>query len=172
MYGYGIVDKTWWKRKKRYGKEFGFMYFIKTAIGIFLAIICSLIVFPAANDLYMGNAEDKTGVLIALLIICLAGAFFSVRMVIKARLGKKKAVQEKKERRILRVIGEKGGRITPFEIASETSLTIEEAKDTLDNMCDNGFGQLQISDTGKMIYVFHGIISEKEKQSAKSPLEI
>ncbi|MDM8515145.1 hypothetical protein QUF76_03010 [Desulfobacterales bacterium HSG16] len=150
------------------------MYFIKTVTGIFFTIFCSLIFFQAIYDLSLGKAEpdDEAGVVYSLLVICLGGALFSIRMVLKARAGKKKAVQEKKERRILRLITQKGGRVTPFEIASETSLTIEEAKNTLDNMCENGFGQLQVADTGSTIYVFYGIMSDHEKKSAKNPLEI
>lgn len=148
------------------------MYFIKTVIGIFFTIFCSLIFFQAIYDLSLEEAEDEKGVVMALLVICLVGTLLSIRMILKARKGKKKAVQEKQERRILRLITQKGGRVTPFEIASETSLTIEEAQDALDRMCENGFGQLQVADTGSTIYVFYGIMSDHEKKSAKNPMEI
>lgn len=79
--------------------------------------------------------------------------------------------QEKQERMVLELAASKSGRITPAEIAMETSLTANESQALLDALCQQGIAETQITENGSIVYVFTGLISESEKETGQSPLE-
>ncbi len=73
---------------------------------------------------------------------------------------------------ILDIIKRKGGRITPVEIAAETKLSIEDAKNELETLCDKGAAELQVTGDGNLVYVFRGFVPEYEKLSSKPPTDL
>ncbi len=79
---------------------------------------------------------------------------------------------KEKEQWLLNIIQEKGGRVTPLEIAAETKMSLDQAKEELDGFCNIGAAELQITDAGNSIYVFRGFLTYSEKMSSKSPLEV
>ena len=62
-------------------------------------------------------------------------------------------------------------RVTPAEIAMETSLTANESQEILDGLRHQGICETQVTENGSVVYAFTGLISEEEKESAKNPLE-
>lgn len=78
--------------------------------------------------------------------------------------------KESLERTILGLIEEHSGRITPEEIAVATHLTVQQASQHLNDLCQQGSGGKQITDQGNIIYVFSGFISAEEKQTAKDAM--
>lgn len=75
---------------------------------------------------------------------------------------------EHRQRLLLQFAKSHHGRITPIEVASESDLTIDKARTELDHFCKIGAADLQVSESGAMVYVFVGFISKEEKQAATS----
>ncbi len=76
------------------------------------------------------------------------------------------------ELKLLDFIRSRGGRVTPIEISAAIGLNVERAKDELDGFCSRGAAELHVTDGGSFVYVFRGFLSEAEKLSAKSPMEL
>jgi hypothetical protein len=68
----------------------------------------------------------------------------------------RRSTHEKQERLVLELAASKNGRITPVEIAMETSLTASES---------------QVTENGSVVYAFTGLISESERETAQNPLD-
>ena len=98
----------------------------------------------------------------------IGGIYLFIRSISK----NKRHQQEKQERQILKLIAKNKGSITPEEIAADSSITISEARDFLDNLCKNGAGEIRITEQGRMLYYFFGFISPLEKETAKNAFEI
>lgn len=130
-----------------------------------------LMVCFAAGELITGKAED-TGMVIGLLLIFGCIGFAAGRYVIISRSIIKKQKEQRRERKLLSLIKKKGGRITAFELAAESELSLEEAQNFLEDMCERGAGQVHLTPQGSSLYVFAGVISEQEKKHAKSPIEL
>lgn len=75
------------------------------------------------------------------------------------------------ERRILKIIAEKEGQLTPEEIALAGDISVSEAKEYLDAMCTRGAGEVRITDEGNQVYHLFGFISKEEKKTAESVLD-
>jgi hypothetical protein len=143
---------------------------VKLVSGIIIALVSSLFLVAAIGDLIQGS-ETKPSVLWGLMVFFFLTLAAGLYLAIIPRLRKGKLDRQRRERSVLKVIAARGGRVTPFELAAESDMDIKEAQAFLDNLCTNGIGQLQVTDTGELVYTFSGIISSSEKQTAKSPLQ-
>ena len=78
-------------------------------------------------------------------------------------------VQEKQSL-VLKAAKKNNGRLTIAEVTMETALSLDESKSILEGMCTEGVAELQITDGGSLVYVFTGLLTDKEKDTAKEPL--
>ena len=124
-------------------------------IGGFLTAATSIFfVIAAIADLIGGKSDTEPGVLIGLAV------FFSFLTIGGFRTGitnirkKKRKAREEKERTLLKLIAQKNGQITPFEVASDTTFSIEEAKAALDLLCEKGAGYAKVTEDGTLMYLF------------------
>lgn len=65
-----------------------------------------------------------------------------------------------RERELLLAILDSGGRLTPIEAALETSVSVEEAEDTLSRLAERGHLMVESRD-GALFYVMPGRYSER-----------
>lgn len=65
------------------------------------------------------------------------------------------------EKEILQLARSNNGRVTVLQAASDTSMSIDEAKDTLDNLVKHSHAQLQIEDSGLLVYEFYEFMKEE-----------
>lgn len=70
---------------------------------------------------------------------------------------------------VLRVARKHHGRITPVEVAADTALSIEEAKEELDKMVKTRACQLIVGEGGLLVYYFPEFESDRHKQDIFSP---
>jgi len=75
------------------------------------------------------------------------------------------------ERQVLQLIKAKKGRVTPLEIAADTTLAADDAKACLQRLCVKGFGEERVTENGALVYVFDGFLSDDQKQDAPRLLE-
>ena len=140
-------------------------------IGLSICFMSSIMIVGAVGLLFDPQYHDKVGMVILLVFSLLfaIGGFMMYRH--HSRKAERRS-REYMEQDILKLAAEKHGKITPAEVVLATKVGIDEAKVMLDNFCANDLAQLNITDKGVMVYVFDGFLSEEEKDTAKSPLEI
>jgi len=69
----------------------------------------------------------------------------------------------RQQNRIVRLAQQRGGRLTITETAAETGLAVEEVEDILKGMAERGFVEIEITDSGMMVYRFPEILFAHEK---------
>jgi len=140
--------------------------FIYAFLGYSLILISGIFIFSFC----MVQVSDEPQKLITFLLAILF--FFAVGLAgfKLTRLGHR-GRQEKRERQILQFAAQNRGRITPAELAMALPFSAEECQTVLETLCDQGIAQLQITDTGNLLYVFEGFLSETEKTTSKNPLD-
>ena len=77
---------------------------------------------------------------------------------------------KEREKEILRLAQRKGGRLTVLEVAAETSVTLEEAEQLLNEMSVRGHVGMQVADDGAMIYEFYGLGGKPTLEAKAAPL--
>ncbi len=82
---------------------------------------------------------------------------------------KQKALQEQKnvlyeqlERQIIRLAQKKGGRLSIPEIAVDTTMNTEEAEKFMQELTAKGFVDMQVTDSGVIVYEFYEIAHKNE----------
>lgn len=75
------------------------------------------------------------------------------------------------EAEILRLAGQREGKITVVEVVTELALDHTEAKDLLDALSVRGIGDIQITESGTIVYDYRDLRSLGEKGSARDVLE-
>ena len=142
-------------------------------LGIITAICSIFFVIAAISDIVRPDEDMDTpiGVLIGLMVFFSLTTSGGVYLGVSNLRNAKRIKYEQEEKKLLELIKEKEGRITPAEVGLNTSSTIAEAQKKLDRLCANGFGEVQVTSEGRLVYVFWGFIPEKEKETSKNPLE-
>ena len=134
-------------------------------VGYFLILFCITFLLVYIGMLIEGD-EDH-GVIIALMVLLTGTGLLGAYLI---KIANRRQI-EGREKLVLRIAAARGGKVTPEEVAMETSLTVEDAQKLLEELCTQGAGQLQVTDQGGLVYVFSGLLSEAERDSAQSPLD-
>lgn len=79
--------------------------------------------------------------------------------------------QQTIESEILRLAARHSGRLTAVEVASEMAITPEAAKDALDALALREQAELEITESGVIVYSFHDVRHLDEKSRAKGVLD-
>ncbi|MEW6750581.1 MAG: hypothetical protein AB1505_06340 [Candidatus Latescibacterota bacterium] len=69
----------------------------------------------------------------------------------------------RRQTRLVRLARDRGGRLTVTEAAAETGLTVEESEDILKALADRGYVELQVTDSGMVVYRFPELLLAHEK---------
>lgn len=77
----------------------------------------------------------------------------------------KRLKQGKYEREILRLASKSDGRITTHDIVINTPLNLEEARKKLEKMQKYGDIDIEISETGSIVYTFPSLLPNGKKRS-------
>ncbi|EPJ46538.1 MAG: hypothetical protein OFPII_20130 [Osedax symbiont Rs1] len=89
----------------------------------------------------------------------IAGGFYILK---SARNKAKSEILEANERFMLNLIKLNNYRISPFEVATNHTLSVAEATKILDDLCAKGAGYLSVKDDGAHEYVFDSLNSSSE----------
>ena len=71
---------------------------------------------------------------------------------------------EVREKRIIQLAAKLGGKVTIPEICMKTSLSVDDAKETLNSLIEKEVLQLQVSASGSKIYSLLDLASDAEKE--------
>ncbi|MBT4503882.1 MAG: hypothetical protein HOC74_39480 [Gemmatimonadetes bacterium] len=105
------------------------------------------------------NLEDTFPVGVALTIFGALLWFLAKRLDAAARLVRYRRQQS----RLVRLARERGGRLTVTEAAADADLTVEEAEEILKRLADGGYVEMEVTDSGLMVYRFPEILYGHEK---------
>lgn len=68
----------------------------------------------------------------------------------------------RRENRVLRLARDRGGRLTVTETAADTGMTVAEAEEILRTLVDHGYVEMQVTDSGMMVYRFPELLMAHE----------
>ena len=75
------------------------------------------------------------------------------------------------EAEVLRLAGDRGGKLTVVEVVSNLALDHEEASRILDDFARRGIAEIQVTESGGLVYDFRDVRLLGEKDSARDVLE-
>ncbi len=75
--------------------------------------------------------------------------------------------RRKQQNRIVRLARERGGRLMVAEAAADTGLTVQEAEQILKELADGGYVEIQVTDSGMVVYRFPEFLFAHEKHWAR-----
>lgn len=70
----------------------------------------------------------------------------------------------RQQNRVVRLARQRGGRLTVTETAADTGLTVEAAAEILKRLADGGFVEVEITDSGLIVYRFPEVLFAHEKR--------
>lgn len=79
--------------------------------------------------------------------------------------------QQTLESEVLRFAALHEGRLTAVEVTAELGLPVEQAKQVLDGLMVRGLADIEVSDSGLLVYRFHDIEYIAEKKQTRSLLD-
>lgn len=74
----------------------------------------------------------------------------------------------RQQNRLVRLARQRQGRLTVTESAAETGMTVEECESILKQMADGGYVEVEITDSGMMVYRFPEVLFGHEKMWSRS----
>ncbi len=146
------------------------LYRIKVAFLLGVIGFSLFCVVFSINDL-MENKADEASIQQGILIFFGLTGCAAIFALVKSSRKHRHAIYELQEREVLKMIAEKSGEVTAFDVASETDMTVEESTQVLDTLCKNGRGQALVTRDGSVLYRFATASSLEERKSAASPLD-
>ena len=143
--------------------------------GVALLALALLMVLGFARSEALLSAPATVAAL--LVTVALPGAAGLALVASYARRGRRLAGSREQLRRrtidaeLLRLAERHGGRLTVVEVVRDLALTPEEAKAALDAMHARELAELEITDSGVIVYAFHDVRRLGEKDTARGLLD-
>ncbi|WP_428277462.1 hypothetical protein [Candidatus Palauibacter sp.] len=75
------------------------------------------------------------------------------------------------EAEILKMAGRHGGRLTAVEVAGELAVPTTTAEELLNELMAREMAEIEITDSGLLVYAFHDVRHLSEKETARGLLE-
>ena len=153
-----------------------------TAVGIAVALVGAFFVAAAATEFATGgDGKTSPGVYAGLIVIggglVISGAYLAWKMLARLRAQPGGGAETSnhqpappsdadRERQVLRFAESEHGRVTVAEVAAACDLTIVEAKTLLDRFVTLQVARMQVTQSGVLVYVFPGFMTDEEKARA------
>ncbi len=85
---------------------------------------------------------------------------------------KEKLRRQSLEAEVLRLAAKKDGKLTLAEVISETSVDADRAKAALDALHLRSLAEIELSESGVLVYAFSNVKAIQEKHTAKGVLDV
>lgn len=90
----------------------------------------------------------------------------------KTLAGRRESLRQRTlEAEVLRLAAARGGKLTMVEVVSELAVSPDEAKETLDAFTVNSIADVEVTDSGVLVYSFHDIRHIAEKEQSRGLLD-
>lgn len=121
-----------------------------------------------------GAPATITALLITVALPALGGiALLTKRFRRGARLAERREVlrQQTYESEILRLAAQRQGRLTAVELVTEFAITPEKANELLESLMVRQLADVEVTDSGVVVYVFHDVKHLADKPRARGILD-
>lgn len=122
--------------------------------GSFLTIIGTIFTFSFLILTFDPSIDDKTAIIICLLIFGLGPLTTGISMIIKSKKQKKESKYKELEEKVLYLAEQNNGILTVSKIAKNTDLTLKESEEFLSELVKNGYVVVDITEDGQLEYRF------------------
>jgi hypothetical protein len=142
--------------------------------GLLMLLALFMLIGFLGSDAPLGAPATIAALLIAVALPAAAGvALVSSHFRAGGRLARRREELRRQtiESEILRLAGQRGGRLTAVEVASDLAISPEAAKDALDSLALREQAELEITESGVLVYAFHDVRHLQEKPHAKGVLD-
>ncbi len=134
--------------------------------------------FMLLGFLRSGAETSAPATIAALLITVALPALGGIALLTKrlrggARLAERREVlrQQTYESEILRLAAQRQGRLTAVELVTEFAITPEKANELLESLMVRQLADVEVTDSGVVVYVFHDVKNLADKPHAKGILD-
>lgn len=144
--------------------------------GIALVLVAA---FMFIGFLAGGGADNPLAARIAAFVIAvgipgIAGGVMLYRHAKGVRMvggGTDQLRRQTHESEILKLAQRRGGKLTVVEVVADTSMSVPDAEQALASLVERGVGDVEVTDSGLMVYVFRDVQSLGEKGRSRGLLD-
>jgi len=147
----------------------------KLIIGIFLILLAAFMLIGFLNA---DTATDALAQYIAFAISVILPFFGGIALIYSNHRSKKNLVVSKDNLRdktlmaeVMKLAGQKRGKLTVVEVISDLVLEHDTAKELLDSLVARGLADVELTESGVIVYSFYEISHLKDKMNAKGVLD-
>jgi len=148
----------------------------KPTIGIVLIFLSLFMLMGFFNADLEAGAFVKLFSLVITVALPLTGGAYIIYSHYKDkenfRLNKNDLRAKTLEAEILKLAERKGGKLTIVEVMSDLAMNNEAAKELLDSMASQSLADVQLTESGVIVYSFYEIKHLNDKQRAKDVLDV
>ena len=137
--------------------------FLKASSVAMVPIGVGLMLYGLIEQLENARMDDGFSVGVTLVILGSLLWFLARRLDAAAELVR----YRRQQNRVVRLAQERGGRLSATETAADTGLTVEEAEGILKRLADGGYVELEVTQSGMVIYRFPEVLFAHEKPWAR-----
>ncbi|HEX7089523.1 MAG TPA: hypothetical protein VF192_05265 [Longimicrobiales bacterium] len=140
--------------------------------GLLLLALFMLVGFLRA-DVDASAPATLVAVLIGVGLPAFGGVALIARPGARRRLARRREELRRQtlEAEVLRLAGRHGGRLTVVEVVTELAVDADDAKQVLDALMVGGLAEIEVTDSGMLVYTFRDVASLPHKSSARGLLE-
>lgn len=148
----------------------------KTTIGTALILLSLFMLLGFFNADLKGGIVIKIASLIITFVLPLTGGSYLIYSHYqdkqKLQVNKNNLRLKTMAAEILKLADKKGGKLTVVEVMSDFALDKEQAKELLDSLAVEGLADVELTESGVIVYSFYDISRLNEKQAAKGVLDV
>jgi hypothetical protein len=142
--------------------------------GLLMLLSLFMLIGFLGSDAAIGAPATIAALLITVALPAAAGVTLALgHFRARGRFGRRREELRRQtiESEILRLAGRHDGKLTIVEVASDMAISPEAAKDALDSLALHELAELEITDSGVIVYAFHDVRHLQEKAHAKGVLD-
>ena len=126
------------------------------AVAVVIALFGLFMILGAVALMTDPKYKDSIASDIALLVLLgVAPLAFAIWLFVRTRASAARRVEAVHEQMVLHLAGRHQGVLTVPQLAEESGMSLEQAKEILDRLYRKSFNQLSLAESGEAIYTFH-----------------
>jgi hypothetical protein len=148
---------------------------VRKVVGIALLLLSVFMLLGLVRSgVDIGSPATMGAILVAIVLPAAGGiALLGVPFGGRARLAKRREAlrQQTYESEILRLAARRQGRLTAVELVTEFAITPEKANELLESLMVRQLADVEVTDSGVVVYVFHDVKHLADKSRARGILD-
>jgi hypothetical protein len=141
-------------------------------------LLILLAIFMLAGFLN-SDVERAAGTTLLALLVTVALPAGAGIVLLRKGAGGRKRLEERREvlrqqtltSELVRLAGQRGGKLTAVEVVSEFAVTPDDAEAALRDLVVRGLAEPEVTESGLLVYAFHDVQRLEEKPRSKGVLE-